>query len=224
MNESNIKSGIYAIRNIINNKVYIGSAKNLSKRKAQHFFTNGINSAHNEYLNRSFLKYGKENFIYEILCYVPNEKDLIHIESLYIKLFETYNPNIGYNMCISGRNRLGLKHKEETKKKISNATKGENNPRYGVVVSEETKQKIRNFAIGRKHSEESKRKIRLFGSVPIVQLTLDNKFVAYFQSAREAHRQTNIHYTNIIRACKGILKTAGKHKWVYAKDYNKQEG
>ena len=36
--------------------------------------------------------------------------------------------------------------------------KGENNPRYGVKVSEETKQKQREKALGRKQSEETIRK------------------------------------------------------------------
>lgn len=32
-----IESGIYIIRNIINNHVYIGSTKNFTKREFQHF-------------------------------------------------------------------------------------------------------------------------------------------------------------------------------------------
>jgi len=49
-------------------------------------------------------------------------------------------------------------HSKESKKKISDATKGSNNPMYGKKHSEETKQKIREKAIGRIVSEETRKK------------------------------------------------------------------
>lgn len=56
---------------------------------------------------------------------------------------------------------------EETKIKISKATKGENNPRFGVIISEETRDKISrsnkgktSHMKGKNHSEESKMKMR----------------------------------------------------------------
>jgi hypothetical protein len=45
--------------------------------------------------------------------------------------------------------KKGERHTEESKKKISNALKGSNNPFYGRSHTEESKKKMRSFAKGR---------------------------------------------------------------------------
>ena len=47
---------------------------------------------------------------------------------------------------------------EEWRAKLSAASKGENNSRYGAIVSAETRKKIGDKIRGRKHSEEEKRR------------------------------------------------------------------
>jgi hypothetical protein len=47
---------------------------------------------------------------------------------------------------------------EETKRKMSEANKGKNNPNYGKSLSEETKRKMSEAQKGKTHSEEHKRK------------------------------------------------------------------
>lgn len=64
-----MKSGIYQIRNINNNKLYIGSAVNLIKRKNGHFSALFKNKHENNKLQNAYNKYGKETFIFEILEY-----------------------------------------------------------------------------------------------------------------------------------------------------------
>ena len=56
----------------------------------------------------------------------------------------------------TGRKRAPFS--EEWRAKMAEKKKGENNPRFGVKVSEETKQKQREKATGRKQSEETIRK------------------------------------------------------------------
>lgn len=51
---------------------------------------------------------------------------------------------------------------EETKKKISEANKGKNNPMWGKHHSEKTIQKNREAHLGKYHSEETKKKISKF--------------------------------------------------------------
>ena len=68
------KSGIYQIKNIINNKVYIGSACDLNLRKRKHFSDLNLNKHHSIILQRAFNKYGGENFVFEILLFCPKEK------------------------------------------------------------------------------------------------------------------------------------------------------
>ena len=48
---------------------------------------------------------------------------------------------------------------EETKRKISEATKGKNNPMYGKIFSKEHRLKISEANTGKKHTEETKRKM-----------------------------------------------------------------
>ena len=64
---------------------------------------------------------------------------------MYIKKYNSFNR--GYNMTIGGRGVKGLKHSEETKKKLSIANewcKGENHPFYGKTHNEEARAIFRN--------------------------------------------------------------------------------
>lgn len=88
-------SGIYCIRNIINNKVYIGKSINLLKRKTSHFSNLKQNKHKNFKLQGSINKYGIDKFIFEILEYCDN-KDIDLKEIEYIN---KYNSSIkGYNI------------------------------------------------------------------------------------------------------------------------------
>lgn len=57
-------------------------------------------------------------------------------------------------------------------------------------------------------------------SKPVIQLSLDGKFLAIYPSANEAERKTSISQASISRCCNKEFKTAGKFKWVYEKEYN----
>lgn len=70
----------------------------------------------------------------------------------------------------------------------------------GYVATEETKNKMR------KASPKKKR---------IARVSLDGKVLAYYESLREAERQTGYSSGNICLCCKGIYKTIGGTKWVY---------
>lgn len=56
-------------------------------------------------------------------------------------------------------------------------------------------------------------------SIPIVQLTLDGKFIKKWSCAAEAARELGINHGNIISCCKGKLKSAGGYKWMYASEF-----
>lgn len=68
-----MKSGVYKITNLANKKIYIGYAQNLYKRKYYHFLTLEENSHSNCYLQEEYLKYGKENFKFEIIEFCSKE-------------------------------------------------------------------------------------------------------------------------------------------------------
>lgn len=119
-------SGIYKFTNIINNKIYIGSTKNLRKRFNQHINLLKLQKHHSIHFQNSYNKYGENNFIYEIieLC---DEKDLLLREQYYLDtlLFaQDYMNNLNskflelsYNINPTTSSRLGTTQSKESIKK-----------------------------------------------------------------------------------------------------------
>lgn len=153
------KSGIYSITNKANGKRYIGSAVNFRKRWNIHKCYLNKNKHHSAHLQNAWNKDGKEGFEFEIICYVENKEKLIKIEQIFLDIYQSYDGRFGYNICSNAGNQLGNKLSEETKKKISNSTKGRIPWNKGIPRTEETKEKLRQKNIGRKHTEETKRKL-----------------------------------------------------------------
>jgi group I intron endonuclease len=132
------KHGIYRIVNNINKKYYIGSTNDLNKRMNAHTCELSINKHHSIHLQRSYNKYGKENFIFEILEYVEEmenkielKKILIEKEQYWIDFYNSSNDKYGYNICKNAYSPLGHTKgsvSEETKRKISIANKGRKRP------------------------------------------------------------------------------------------------
>lgn len=107
----NNASGIYVIKNLVNNNIYIGSAINLSKRIANHR-SRLIHQQHNNpHLQAAWNKYGEENFEAEVLFTCPKSY-LIKLEQFFIN---NYNPQ--YNIAKVAGSCLGIKRSEETKEK-----------------------------------------------------------------------------------------------------------
>jgi len=90
-------AGIYQIRNLINNKIYLGSAYNLYDRYRVHKSTLLNNKHDNEHLQRSFNKYGKDNFIFELVEIVENLVNIYDIEVKYLNRHFDYGKSC-YNM------------------------------------------------------------------------------------------------------------------------------
>jgi group I intron endonuclease len=69
------KSGIYCIKNEVNNKKYIGSAKNIKKRRNVHKCRLRKNIHENPHLQASWNKYGESNFTWSIIEIMENAID-----------------------------------------------------------------------------------------------------------------------------------------------------
>lgn len=110
----NKKPGIYYILNIVNNKIYIGSAKNLYDRLQGHNSLLTRNKHTNAHLQNAWNKYGKDNFTCGILENCTINK-LTEREQYYI--------NINKNLYNITKNVLRLQHSLESKKKMSNTWK-----------------------------------------------------------------------------------------------------
>lgn len=108
-------SGVYMIKNCINNKVYIGSTKNSFKRRYQeHVRRLKTNKHHNIHLTRSVNTYGIENFEFSIIEIL--DKSSINIrnrEKFFIDKFKSVSD--GYN---HSNNTTSPPLTKETKEKI----------------------------------------------------------------------------------------------------------
>ena len=112
------KSGVYQFKNKVNNKVYIGSSKNIYYRLKDHLKTLHANRHYNNYFQSSWNKYGEENFEFSILelCDVEN---ILIIEQKYIDSNNACNSEFGYNLMPNALNNSGYKWTDEYKIKRS---------------------------------------------------------------------------------------------------------
>jgi group I intron endonuclease len=92
-----MKSGIYRIKNLINEKSYIGSALNINRRFSRHKNDLSKNKHHNVHLQASYNKHGKANFQFLILELCEIE-ELIKREQFYIDKYLCWRRSFGYNL------------------------------------------------------------------------------------------------------------------------------
>jgi group I intron endonuclease len=121
-------SGVYGIKCLANDKIYIGSTNNLKRRKKEHF-NNLKNRKHNKSLLEDYNKFGKDNFSFLLLYYCPIEL-LKEKEKEYLELY--YSKGLLYNKIKDPTNH-----------------KGENNPRYGCKLSEKHKNSLKQGSLGK---------------------------------------------------------------------------
>lgn len=173
---------IYCIKNKVNQKEYVGLTKRpLEQRWKQHVQeSNRENSWEwNTPLGNAIKKYGKDEFDVFILEHCESEEELKQKEILLIKERKSLVKFGGYNLTEGGDGRLGVKLSDETKRKIGIGNKGKTyteetlhrmsvaakkrsigklSPMQGKKHTEEAKLKIVSHLIGRKQSEETRRK------------------------------------------------------------------
>lgn len=116
--------GIYKITNTVNNKIYIGCASNIRTRINGHLYDLRKGVHKNDYLQKSWNKYGAEGFIFEMVeeCIINN----LHArEHYWVDKLNCLNKNIGYNIKPTDPNGCSI-HSEITIQKISNHHKQNN--------------------------------------------------------------------------------------------------
>ena len=249
------KGIVYCILNKITGLRYIGKTKNSFWKRYSNgkWWNNTGNSA----LREDIEIYGKNAFhVYVLECGL-SDQDVIKMEGEYIRGLNTVHPN-GYNLTFRDGNgrqkkaplaiknilsgkvkkaedllRQGIvkKRKPKTPEEclaISERTRGDKNPRFGVVMSEETKEKIRMKATGRTHSLETKLKLKgrigekAVAARHVLQIDpLTQEVLKEFFSIRLAAQALNIRAGNISCACSGFQKTAAGFIWKYKNPSNK---
>jgi len=125
---------IYKITNIINNKSYIGATiHSLENRWGRHLSA-AFNDDSQMAIHKALRKYGKEVFKIEVLEDHPDTNYVFDVlEPRYITEQKTYGNN-GYNMTRGGDGWNGMKHTPESIIKMRNA-------KLGKKDSDETRKK-----------------------------------------------------------------------------------
>jgi len=103
-------SGIYAIINLINDKMYIGSSKNIKSRFKTHTRDLNKNKHFNPYLQNAWNKYGGGNFTIEVIEYIKNNK-LREKEIYYINFYKSLYSQTGYNILDKTYNTNNIQSK-----------------------------------------------------------------------------------------------------------------
>lgn len=139
--------GIYKITNLINEKVYIGQTDRLNNRKREHFYKLEKNEHHNEHLQKAYKKYGKDNFIFEII----EETDFLDERELFwINQYGGLNSENNYNL----KNPIDKRWSDYVRVKQSKTMLGENNPNYGNKWTKEQKEKLSKLTKGKTLEEK----------------------------------------------------------------------
>ncbi|KAA0089356.1 hypothetical protein CIW54_07785 [Paraburkholderia sp. T12-10] len=131
----NNDTGVYAIVSP-SGKMYIGSAKSFKARWAVHIHHLRAGTHHSPALQRAWLKYGEESFLFVKIALCPIT-DLLAVEQSRINALKP-----AYNVCITAGSQLGMRHTDLAREKMSRANKGENHPNWGRRLSESTRERI----------------------------------------------------------------------------------
>ena len=251
---------IYKIENLVNGKVYIGQTMqsngfkdrysyggNGIERVYKHHRNNSVNGfCYNTHLLHSIDKYGLEYFsVSEVFDIAFSKEELDIKEKCWIKIYNSTNPNYGYNKADGGN--MGGSPSIETRKKLSKSLKGVNKGKNPFDKMTEEEKKIRSYKWHKTmedKSEEEKQRLRNIksknakgknnpmygvhlcrdknGSAKKVICLTTNKV---FNCILDACDYYNCDKHRIINCCKKKTKHGGKLKngtrltWMYYEEY-----
>ena len=218
---------VYQHKNKINGKIYIGIT---SQKPEDRWGSQGCNYKSSPHFYSAIQKYGWDNFEHNILFTGLTKEQACLKEQELIKEYNLMNREFGYNST-SGGDIFVMN--EETKQKISQAMRGNQN-NLGHPCSEEKKKKISDAQKGRKFTEEHKQKLSEAAKNRHVPCSEKKKQILkekshkkpvyceelnkVFESVQECGRQLGIPATNITKLCNGRGKTLKGYHLRYYND------
>ena len=171
--ETEIVYQIYLAINQITEKLYVGfTGMTIKERFYYHNWSAQTGSK--QYFHNAIRKYGLSLFSIHIIGVAETLEEADKKEKFWIGYFRSNDRDIGYNMTSGGiglqnpvwevRQRLrvassGRKVSDERRAYLSQIFSGEGNPNYGKKHTEESKRKIGEASVGRYFSPESRQKM-----------------------------------------------------------------
>lgn len=160
-------SGVYLITNKINGHMYVGGSVDIESRFDDH---KRGKDADVQAIDRAILKYGKENFIYQIITELPADWNVIgKHEKYWIKFYNTFKDRKHYNLT-GGGDGVGS---------------GENHPNYGKTRPNFTGENNPNFKdyarIIKYGSEKNRQRYGIVFNTKVIKRSFyPNKLVGWF--------------------------------------------
>lgn len=194
--------GIYKIKNLINNKIYIGQSHNIEERIKRHKKRKDYEEYKDIHLYRAMRKYGIENFSFEIIeeCSIDR---LDEREIYWIKYYNSFNE--GYNETLGGGGGTLYDYNQ-----IKNLWD------EGLNVTEISKYlNCNKGTVERALNSYNCRNRQERGFKPVCQYTLQGNFLKEYESIAEAARQTKCDPTAIVNCCKHKIKQTKNYCWSY---------
>lgn len=142
--------GIYKITNLVTNQVYIGQSILLKNRLINHRSRLKRGRHENSKLQRSYDKYGVENFSFDIIEQEEHmtREELNEKEIYYICLYQS-NSEKGFNLTDGGQHNIVHVWTLDERKERSEKMKGSKNHFHGKTHTEETRCKLSKLAKSR---------------------------------------------------------------------------
>lgn len=173
--------GVYIIKHILSNKIYVGSSCDVKKRMKDHFYFLNTNRHHSQHLQNSWNKYGKDQFVFKQVKECQSIKEALEIEQALLdcffgkELFNVKNVAMGVGIGVSHPNK-SKPLSEEQKIKISLSLKGRQKTKEHI-------EKVRQKNIGKIVSEKTKTKLKILNTKYIVT-TPDGTFFGLKDAAK----------------------------------------
>lgn len=249
-----MRARIYKIINDINSKEYVGQTyKSIEERLEKHFKDSCWGKRKYMPILMAIQKYGKEHFrivLLEELSENLTQEEVDNKEIEWGLKLNTLSPN-GYNLKLGNSNgilseetkkKIGNIHRgkvvsEETRKKIAKSNTGRKRPQFEKDKISKNNAK---FWLGKKRSEEdrlkmSKPKFFAGGTSPLSKAVVaecngrEYRFCSIAEAERSFLFDKRIANNNIVKCCKGKLKSVGKIngvsvEWRYEIDKNTTVG
>lgn len=233
-----MKTGVYTITNLINNKIYVGSTMQaFNKRKNQHYHLLRKNKHPNRHLQSAYNLYGEKSIVFEILESVLPEYCLSQ-EQYWMNMLNSTSPNVGYNLNVNATGKFGFKYSDESRLKMTISQlkfHGKNKdeidkyilfkklPKKYQTKEEKSEQVsgVKNPFYGRKHTKESISKAVSNHDYTkhykkVAKCRMDGCILEKYDSLKEAKIKNNIKSSGGIgEALKYPNKSHKGFKWIY---------
>ena len=142
---------------------------------------------------RAIVKYGWDNIIHEVVAEGLTKDEAVALEMHLIDLYDTINPEFGYNQTAGGEGHAGTPLSSETRRKLSAAAKRQ----WSSPL-------VREKMVSRRYKS-------------IVQYSLDGEFIAEYRSVKDAMKMTGFG-ANMSYCANGRYKTAYGFVWRWKGD------